>query len=503
MPKKEALSAKVVKSGFWLFSFQILDNLLGVLRLIVLARILTPTDFGLVGVALLVIQIINTFTETGIGALIVHKKNADRYLNVGWTFLMLRGIVLYGIVLALSPFMGWFFNSDEVIPVVQLMSLSILLDGFANIGMVLFTKHMQFHKQFIFQISGSLADCIVTISLALIYQNVWAVVIGFLVNSALRLILSYVLSEYRPKLEWSMQKLREMNSYGKWIFSSSVLMFLYGQADDLLVGRMLGTTALGYYQLAYRISNLPNTHISQLISRVMFPAYSMIQDQKEKLVTTYVSTLQVTAYLSIFLGALIVVFAYDFIRLFLGDQWLPMLSALQLLTVWGILRSIGSTAGALWKATGTPQIVTKIQLFQAVSMFVVIVPLTIHWGFTGTAVAVVFAAVLANSVAVYMVARSLACRFIVVFREIAYPLISVLIMGGIFIGLRGLLPDPIDFWWFAGLAAICGLVFVSTTILMSKFFGYTIYNSILIILQNNSVLQRIPYILRFLRAITV
>lgn len=482
----ENLSSKVVKGSSWLLLFQVMDNALGFFRLIILARLLTPSDFGLIGIALLVLQIISTFTQTGFHAALIHKSSVEKYVNSAWTYLVFRGFLLYILLYVLAPFLGGFFNAPDSINVIRVIGVTLIFEGLTNIGVIYFQKELSFNKQFLLQITGNLIDFVVTILLALYFKNVWAVVAGNVLNGFVRLALSYILSTYRPIFEFNLKKIRELNSYGKWIFGSSVLMFLYGQADDIFVGRILGTTALGFYQLAYRISNLPGTQITYIISTVMFPAYSKIQNDKQKIRTVYLSTLQVTAFLSFFLSVTILLFAHDFVLLFLGEQWLPIQYALQILAVWGLLRSIGATTGALWQALGTPGLTTKIQLLQTLIMALLIYPFTITWGFTGTAVSVVTASIISNTNAFTQLSKTIHTSVIDISKPIMYPFICSIIAAVAYVSLRTVVfitPDYISFFVLA-IASIS--TYLLSSIILSKYLGYSVYKDIF------SIIEKLP-----------
>ncbi len=503
MTNKESLTSKVVKGSSWLFLFQIFDNVLGVIRLIVLARLLNPQDFGLIGIATLVIQIITTFTQTGVQAVLVHKKDPEQYMDTAWTYLMLRGLLLYGLLFISAPIIGSFFNSTIAPGIIQWMGLALVLEGFINIGIIFFQKNLTFGKQFIYQMSGNLTDFIVAITVGFIYNNYWSVVAGYLANAAIRMVLSYFLSDYRPSIKMDFKQIKEMNTYGKWIFGSSILTFLYSQGDDIIVGRFMGTIALGYYQLAYRISNIPATQISYIISTVMFPAYSVIQGNKEKISAAYKSTLQVTAYLSFFVGSLIIALSHDFITLFLGRKWLPIEVALQVLTIWGLMRSIGATAGALWQALGTPEKTTKIQLLQTIIMFVLIVPLTVKLGFVGTALSVVIAAFVANCIALYQISDSAQVKLGTLLMELYYPFISGVIVCDVYFLIRAYFNPDTSFTQFVFLAAISALTFIGSTVLMSKFFKYGVYKDIFDLLATMPAFQRYSSVFDKLRKVFV
>jgi O-antigen/teichoic acid export membrane protein len=201
--------------------------------------------------------------------------------------------------------------------------------------------------------------------------------------------MSYILHSYRPRIRLDKGEFKELFGFGRWVLGSSILIFLLTQGDDIFVGKMLGVTALGFYQMAYLISNLPATEITHVISQVTFPAYSKMQDDIPQLREAYLRVLQVTAFLSFPIAGLIFVLAPDFTKIFLGEKWMPMVPALQIFCILGAIRSIVATMGPVFYSTKKPKIGTQLSLMQLAIMVSLIYPLTMKWGIAGAAISVV------------------------------------------------------------------------------------------------------------------
>lgn len=386
----ENLYQRAVSGGFWVFSLRIVQQLFSLIRLVVLARILAPSDFGLMGIALLTMMTLETFSQPGFhAALIQKKKDIEPYLDITWTVLILRGFILFAILYLLAPYAAIFFNVPEAKPIIQVIGFTILLQAFTNIGVIYFQKELEFNKLFIYQLSGTLADFVVAVSAAFILKSVWALVFGLLAAAIVRFVVSYFIHPYRPRLSFDLGKAKELFGFGKWVMGSSILIFLLTSGDDIFVGKLLGVTLLGYYQMAYRISNMPATEISHVISQVTFPVYSKLQDDVPKLREAYLKVLQVTAFLSFPIAGLIFVLAPDFTMIFLGEKWMPMVPAMQALTIFGVTRSINATLGSVFLGLNRPYVNTRGSAIQLAIFVAIIYPLTSEWGILGASVAVI------------------------------------------------------------------------------------------------------------------
>ena len=404
----EGLYQRTVRSGAWAFALRITTQVFSIARLIILARILAPDDFGLMGIALLVMMTLETFSQTGFQqALIQKKENIKGYLDAAWTVSVLRGLVLFAVLFFIAPYAAAFFNAPVATPLIRVVGLAALLQGLTNIGVLYFQKELEFNKQFLYSLSGTLADFAVAISAVLILRSVWALVFGILAAAIVRLIVSYFIHPYRPHFKLDLAQTKELFGFGRWILGSSILIFLITQGDDIFVGKLLGVTMLGFYQIAYRISNAPATEITHVISQVTFPAYSKLQDKLPSLREAYLKTLQLTAFISVPLAGGIFILAPEFTTIFLGDKWLPMVPAMQVLALWGLIRSIGATIGPVFQAVGRPSILTKLSAARLIILAILIYPLSMKWGIMGTSLAVLISAFFTTPVIYYIAIRGI------------------------------------------------------------------------------------------------
>ena len=425
----DRLSQRVIHAGFWAFALRITYRLFGLARTIVLARVLSPNDFGLFGIALLGLSALNTFSQTGFQAALVQKKGDIKpYLDTAWTVQVIRGFVLAGILFGIAPYVASFFGEPMAASLLRVLGLSAAFQGLTNIGVVYFQKELEFHKRFIYMFSGTLANLGVAIPAALILRNAWALVFGLLTGNFVQMAVSYLIHPYRPRMWLDGPKVKELYVFGKWILGSKILVFFLNQGDDIFVGKLLGATMLGFYQIAYRLSNLPATEITHVTSQVTFPAYSKLQDRLPQLREAYLRTLRVIAFLSFPLAGGIAFLAPDFTRIFLGEKWMPMVPAMQILAIWGLSRSIAATTGPLFSGMGKPWISTWLQLAKLILIAGFIYPFTTLWGIVGTASAITASALLIDPICLYIAARLLRSKAWDIMKTFLIPIIGTLVM---------------------------------------------------------------------------
>ncbi|MFH1459638.1 MAG: lipopolysaccharide biosynthesis protein [Candidatus Omnitrophota bacterium] len=409
--QSESLSKKVVQGSFWIFSLRIGERLLGLVRLIVVARLLSPNDFGLLGIAALITSCLNVFFESGFDQALIHKQEqVEEFLNTAWTVQVLRGGLLFAMVFFAAPFTARFFQEPGAIIIIQVFAFTQIIDGLRNIGTIYFRKEIEFKKQFFLSFLPEVIALIVTIITAFILRSVWALVIGAITCSLFIVIFSYLLHSYRPKFEWNLAKMKNLMRFGKWVLGYGILGFLIIQGDDIFVGRILGATALGLYQMAYRISNLPATQISHVISQVTFPAYAKFQNNIKRLSEAYLRVLEIVAFISFPLAGLIFTLSHSFTTIFLGEKWLEMVPAMQALCIFGLARSLSATTGPVFVGVGKPKIMVKLSSIQLIFLIIIIYPLTKQWGIMGTAIATVIPNLITPVLAGIDVVRITKCR---------------------------------------------------------------------------------------------
>jgi O-antigen/teichoic acid export membrane protein len=423
--KKKSLSEKVIRGGFWVFALRFTNRGFGFVRKIVLARLLAPEDFGLLGIAFLSISTLETFSQTGFQAALVQKKADIRpYLDTAWTVSAIRGVILFGVLFISAPLVAEFFGSSQATLIIRVIGVTVLLSGFSNIGIIFFQKELEFKKQFFYQLSVTLTNFGVAIVLAFLLKNVWALVWGGLAASFVQLFMSYIVHSYRPRLRFEKAKFDQLFRFGKWVLGQSMVIFLITQGDDIFVGKMLGVTALGFYQMAYTISNLCATEITHVISGVTFPAYSKMQDDLERIKQACLRVLRLTCAISFPLAAGIIILAPALTQVILTEKWIPMVSALQVMCGFGVMRSIAATFGPVYRAIGRPDIPLRINITHLLSLCLIIYPLGVKWQLFGVAVGITLAMVVALLLTSLKIISLLEMHFADLLKPIIIPFVA-------------------------------------------------------------------------------
>jgi len=424
-----SLGQRAVRGGFWVFLSFGGKKFLGIIRSIILARLLLPSDFGLMGLALVATGFLTVMTEVGVAPALIHRQDdADDTLNTAWTISILRSALLFAITFLTAGLVASFFEAPELAPILRVMAFTFLISGLRNIGAIMLNKELEFRTLAYFNLTSTVLSLIVVIAAAFILRNVWALVLGTLIEALIMLVGSYVIHPFRPRLRWVPQVAKGMLNYGKYIFGGAIVNYLLTQGDDALIGKVLGTAQLGFYVIAYNLSNIATTSITHVIGQVAFPAYAKLQNDIPALRHAYLRTLKVTGLMAIPVTAGLFALAYELVYVIYGEKWVPMVPALMVLCIYGLERALNASVGALFKSKGKPQVVLYLTSFKLILLILIIYPLTIRYGILGTSIASALVAIVISMNAMPLVARMLECSVTVILKPLTGPSIAAVIM---------------------------------------------------------------------------
>jgi O-antigen/teichoic acid export membrane protein len=352
---------------------------------IVLAHLLTPHEFGLAAMALVFSGIASIFTDLSLGAALVqreHLTEADRS-TVFWTTIG-AGTVITVIGIAIAPLVGDFFSTSEVVPLFAATSTLALISAFGSTQMALLTRAMNFRGMELREIISTLVGAVAAVGLAIAGAGAWAIIGQNLVGIGCSSILVWRLSDWRPRLMYSRESLHTLGSFGVKTLFSKILGYLNLYADNLLIGRYLGTAALGIYSLAYNVMFVPLSRISQPVQQVLYAAFVRLQHDLERLGRAWLRGNQLVTAINVpaFLGMAVV--APDFVPVVFGDQWHEAIPVLQLLSLAGVAQSFQNLNWSVLQSVGRPG---RLLAFMAFSTVVTVggFALGLIWGVVGVA----------------------------------------------------------------------------------------------------------------------
>jgi len=330
---------------------------------IVLARLLFPEDFGLVGMAAVFTEAIGMLSGLAFApAIIQRKKLREEHLSTGFWAGIIAGLILFLAAAASAGPLADFYGRDIIAHIVLLSSVGFLTGPVGSIHRALLTRELEFKKLTLSEIGATITSATVSISLAFLGLGPYSLVLGALAGTATSSAILWYLHTWRPVMMFSWKAFRDLFSYSKNVLGNDLVNYLGANVDYLLVGRFLGAHFLGVYTLAYRLVTVPLNKISGVITKVTFPTFSILQDDDRRLQDAYVRTVRLLALISIPALAILGMTARDLIVVIFSEKWLEAVVAVKVLIFVGMLKSVGTLVGSVVLAKGRPDLEFKWNL---------------------------------------------------------------------------------------------------------------------------------------------
>ncbi len=357
------LKEKTVSGVFWTGLAKTSMQFMLVAVLFILARLLSEADFGLIAMAGIITVAIGMVNERGLGTAIIQKKSVpdSQVSTMFWASLVFGGI-LFGIGVGISFPFAKFYNEQMVKPLIIVMSTGFFIGAFGIVQKALLTKEMAFKKLAMIEMCAVLISGITAIVLAIFNFGVWSLVALSLLRDLISVILLWWYCPWRPVLHFSRRELNELLGFSASVLGNDVALYLVTNADITIIGKVLGKVMLGYYSLALNLVKMPVTRLSAIVARVVFPAFSELQDDLLSFKKSYLRSVTFISLITFPLLAGLAVFSGEFIQVFLGEKWRPMSTPLMILIPMAMLKSVGSIKGSVLMACGKPEIEFKWNL---------------------------------------------------------------------------------------------------------------------------------------------
>jgi O-antigen/teichoic acid export membrane protein len=368
---------------------------------------LTPRDFGVFGIATLVLSFLEIVTETGINIILVQKKeNINEFINTAWVTSIIRGVLISIFIIVLTPFIAGFFNDTSAVLMLYVISVVPLIRGFINPSITKFIKDLEFKKEFMYRTSIFFVESVVSLGIVFYSQSVIGLAFGLICGAFFEVILSFIVVRPRPQFIFDKDKLFDVLGKGKWLTATGIFQYLYQNIDDVVVAKMVNVSTFGIYDMAYRISMLPITEISDVIGRVTFPVFVHMNTEIERLRTAFLKSFILTAAIVIPIGLIFYIFSKEIVLLLLGSQWIQASEILKVLALFGVIRALTQTAVPVLYAINKQDIMTKISILNFLIIAIVIFPTVSAYGVIGAAYAAVISHLLAVPYLIYVLKKS-------------------------------------------------------------------------------------------------
>lgn len=429
VPVTKSVLARSLSAGYWSALDIVLQKVLIFGSFFITARILTPQDFGTISLAAIFPNLLDSLTAIAFDSAITQKKEGEekQFLDVAWTFNLLRTILVFVIVFFSSYLFADFFHTPEARTLFQLSALPIVFQGLTNIGQVYFFRRLEFKKVFLRDMANYVTAAIVSVSMALILHSYWALFIGSSAGIFMAGVATYVLNEHRPRLDFKFKKLKPLLTYSEWVFGQALVTRLAQTLEDTLVGRFTNAASVGNYSKAKSLAYAPTSPLSNIISKIGFSALVATGGSIAHIREGFYKSFDLAVSVAFPFVAIIAVGGEQLVLMVLGTAWVGIIPLLKTLVVVSALNTcVLSLSGMTFNALNKPEYYFRLNMISLVSAIVFLPILVMTKGIAGAALSLLIGAVLINGYALILLDKTISPTWKRVSETVSVTLVATL-----------------------------------------------------------------------------
>jgi lipopolysaccharide exporter len=460
----QTLGTRTLRGMFWAYGSYVGGRLLVLVATAILARILSPADFGLVALALVFIEVLSTLRDLGVtqALVIVPDAELEDRADTVFTFSLVLGAALGLACAALSPLAALFFDAPELIGLLSALGVTFLVRALGSTHYAIAQKRMDFRSRTAAEMADATVRGVISVLLALAGLGAWSLVLGYIAGALALTAVMWALVPWRPRLRIVRAHLSSLLRFGGALTGVDIISATSQNIDYVFVGRVLGATQLGIYTIAFRIPDLLIKNLTIVASTVLFPAYAAVD--RSALGAAFLTTVRYTVMLTLPVGVTLVVLAEPVIVGVFGPAWREAAPAMQVLVLYALLPAITTPAGTAYKAIGRADILLKLAIVR-VPMLVGLLALFVERGIEAVAACMAGMVAIFFVVSMVIAVRLLHVRAADVWRAVAPAVVASAAAGAAALPAALL----IDWAWpalFVGLIA-AGVAYVAVLALLA------------------------------------
>lgn len=362
---------------------------------IILARNLEASDYGVVGFALIITNFLSRFSDLGINSAMIQSANLNlQGLRTGFTIKITLGIFVFILAYLVSPFSLYFLDHPATPTVIRILAMNFIISSFALLPQCVLTRDLNYKKLFIPQVGSSIVYSVLSITFAMTGFKYWAIVIANVASTLTTTVLLNVIMPQKISLFIKKDIAKDYIKFGSNLFFAGLIVFMLFNADNFIIGSVMGATMLGFYALAFNWGSMICSLLSEVVHNVLFPTFAKIQKDRLNLKFAYLKVLEYISFLGVLVNLCLFTISKDFLYLILGhgtDKWLPALTSFKILCIYGIIRTLLEPAGNVIVALGHPNLLVRANLIASTIEVSLLYPVLLYFGIEGVAILVTIA----------------------------------------------------------------------------------------------------------------
>lgn len=380
----KSVLARIANGAKWTALTRFAVRVIGLASTIILARLLTPHDFGLVALGMIFISFLTLLGNFDFETVLIQHPNPSRqHYDTAWTFNALYFSLAALVLTVAAPLLAKFYATPQLTDIIHVLAAGFFLKGLANVRIIDFQKHFRFHNDAKLNITVKIAGFCTTVTAAFLLRSYWALLIGMLVSQATYLLMSYVLAPYRPRP--TLSKSRELFGFSFWLILANIVSFINAKSIEMVIGKILGIGQLGVYTVGQSTASMATSELTATVNRAAYPGYAKVSDKIEELKRTVLQIFGVIATVAFPASLGFYSIAVPFVLVVLGEKWLPAVPVLEIIAIAGMVFSLQSNLQYVFFALGRPRLHTLVSTAKAVMIVPLVYVLAQRHGIAGAA----------------------------------------------------------------------------------------------------------------------
>ncbi|MFK4464777.1 lipopolysaccharide biosynthesis protein [Bacillus sp. RC252] len=426
------------KNSLWSILNIIGVQLVGLMVNVILARLLYPEIFGILGMAYVFAGFIIVFQDAGLSSYLIFKNTIDkRLINTTFVLNIFTSFLLAIFLLLTSDLVGGFYNEILVSKVIEVLSIGVAIGGLGITSRALLIREKKFKVLTIIDVISEVSSSVVAIVLAICHQDIWAVTSRLVIKPTFQTVILLLLYGKQVVGKPSYQYIFEIIPYSSKFLGSQMFIYLNNNVDYLLIGKFLGSKSLGLYTMAYQWSVVARQYISGAINRVVFPEVASLQSDVEKVRKLYLMVISKVAFFTFPLCAGLLVVSREFILFVYGDKWIEAVFPLQVLLVVGLVTSIGTLGGSIFNGLGKPQLEMRLNMGSFIFLTIMICILK-DYGLNVLAIGILVKTIIFDYIKILLVNQQIKSNMREFFESLKPSLLCTVIMVICLVIFKGL-----------------------------------------------------------------
>lgn len=457
--KAGPLASRLMVGGAWMVATRWVLRLLGLVNVVILARLLTPGDFGIVAMAMAFVAIADSIMNMGAESAVIQMgEKGQQYYDAAWTLRIVQNLGLAAVISGLAFLAPAYYGDPRVEAILHVVAITVLVRAFENIGVTAIQQELRFSSTFWQQVISQIVAIAVTLTIALVYRSYWALVLGSLARTAMTVLLSFTLFPYRPKLQFSGWK--QIWSFSQWYLVNNLGKTLLMRGMSLTLGRVAGPGVLGIYTMAAELAGTAAFEIAMPISRVLYTGMVRLRDDLERYRRAFLRAIHgvmlITAPICFGLAAV----SHELVMLALGKNWVQAIDIMKLMALSGALRIISLIITDQLVVLGQLRKNAIISWLQAIIILSSAIPVYLHFGLIGVATVTVVLSAVTLLYLMTMMSRASGIPVATQFGSFAGPMLAGALMAGAVLALPLAFTAP-DILMLAAKIAVGAIVYVA------------------------------------------